>query len=137
MWLMHGPHRLVVRTSRRGRDNPGSTPGVDTFRTASTNASPFQHVVVGHVVFSHISPLTAVFAPPPPAQGSHHPTTAALRFCFVRAQKQNVSDCGYKGLALPVCVVANQNRWAESKLLDVTYHAAGSGLCGWLPWFLY
>ena len=24
-----GPHRLVVRTSRRGRDNPGSTPGVD------------------------------------------------------------------------------------------------------------
>ena len=26
---LHGPHRLVVRTSRRGRDNPGSTPGVD------------------------------------------------------------------------------------------------------------
>ena len=24
-----GPHRLVVRTSRCGRDNPGSTPGVD------------------------------------------------------------------------------------------------------------
>ena len=24
---MHRPHRLVVRTSRRGRDNPGSTPG--------------------------------------------------------------------------------------------------------------
>ena len=24
-----GPHRLVVRTSRRGRDNPGSTPGED------------------------------------------------------------------------------------------------------------
>ena len=23
------PHRLVVRTSRRGRGNPGSTPGVD------------------------------------------------------------------------------------------------------------
>ena len=23
----HGPHRLVVRTSRCGRDNPGSTPG--------------------------------------------------------------------------------------------------------------
>ena len=22
------PYRLVVRTSRRGRDNPGSTPGV-------------------------------------------------------------------------------------------------------------
>ena len=26
------PHRLVVRTSRRGRDNPGSTPGVDISR---------------------------------------------------------------------------------------------------------
>ena len=25
------PHRLVVRTSRCGRDNPGSTPGVDIF----------------------------------------------------------------------------------------------------------
>ena len=24
-----GPHRLVVRTSRRGHDNPGSIPGVD------------------------------------------------------------------------------------------------------------
>ena len=27
------PHRLVVRTSRRGRDNPGSTPGEDIFLT--------------------------------------------------------------------------------------------------------
>ena len=27
-----GPHRLVVRTSRRGRDNPGSTPGEDICR---------------------------------------------------------------------------------------------------------
>ena len=30
--FFHGvmcPHRLVVRTSRRGRDNPGSTPGED------------------------------------------------------------------------------------------------------------
>ncbi len=27
-----GPHRLVVRTSRRGRDNPGSTPGEDIVR---------------------------------------------------------------------------------------------------------
>ena len=26
-----GPHRLVVRTSRCGRDNPGSTPGVVIF----------------------------------------------------------------------------------------------------------
>ena len=25
------PHRLVVRTSRRGRDNPGSTPGEDMY----------------------------------------------------------------------------------------------------------
>ena len=28
--FIHGPHRLVVRTSRCGRDNPGSNPGVDT-----------------------------------------------------------------------------------------------------------
>ena len=26
-----GPYRLVVRTSRCGRDNPGSTPGEDIF----------------------------------------------------------------------------------------------------------
>ena len=31
---LHGPHRLVVRTSRRGRDNPGSTPGVDILAIA-------------------------------------------------------------------------------------------------------
>ena len=30
-WDFEGPCRLVVRTSRCGRDNPGSTPGVDTF----------------------------------------------------------------------------------------------------------
>ena len=28
-------HRLVVRTSRCGRDNPGSNPGRDTFMMAS------------------------------------------------------------------------------------------------------
>ena len=28
--LLQCPHRLVVRTSRCGRDNPGSTPGADT-----------------------------------------------------------------------------------------------------------
>ena len=28
-----GPHRQVVRTSRCGRDNPGSTPGVDILGT--------------------------------------------------------------------------------------------------------
>ena len=28
--LISSPHRLVVRTSRCGRDNPGSNPGVDT-----------------------------------------------------------------------------------------------------------
>ena len=45
------PHRLVARTSRCGRDNPGSTPGVDRF-----GAFPKRH---GHntacfVVFSHV-----------------------------------------------------------------------------------
>ena len=32
-----GPHRLVVRTSRRGRDNPGSTPGEDICLHADTH----------------------------------------------------------------------------------------------------
>ena len=32
----HGPHRLVVRTSRCGRDNPGSTPGVDIWLRQET-----------------------------------------------------------------------------------------------------
>ena len=35
---MQGPHRLVVRTSRRGRDNPGATPGVDTLLPLPPNA---------------------------------------------------------------------------------------------------
>ena len=30
-FVTRSPHRLVVRTSRCGRDNPGSTPGVDIF----------------------------------------------------------------------------------------------------------
>ena len=30
----HGPHRLVARTSRCGRDNPGSTPGVVIWRAS-------------------------------------------------------------------------------------------------------
>ena len=34
-----GPHRLVVRTSRRGRDNPGSTPGVVKSFMPSTPAA--------------------------------------------------------------------------------------------------
>ena len=32
-----GPHRLVVRTSRCGRDNSGSTPGVDILRSNAEN----------------------------------------------------------------------------------------------------
>ncbi len=35
-----GPHRLVVRTSRCGRDNPGSTPGVDILGTLVLSVSP-------------------------------------------------------------------------------------------------
>ena len=33
----HGPHRLVVRTSRCGRDNPGSIPGGDIFHAAASD----------------------------------------------------------------------------------------------------
>ncbi len=34
----YGPHRLVVRTSRCGRDNPGSTPGEDISSTGDSHA---------------------------------------------------------------------------------------------------
>ena len=34
----HGLHRLMVRTSRCGRDNPGSTPGGDIFHAAAADA---------------------------------------------------------------------------------------------------
>ena len=41
-----GPHRLVVRTSRRGRDNPGSTPGVVIAPARSSRCSaPLQRDV--------------------------------------------------------------------------------------------
>ena len=35
-WRSWGPHRLVVRTSRCGRDNPCSSPGVDIFARPAT-----------------------------------------------------------------------------------------------------
>ena len=34
---LSSPHRLVVRTSRCGRDNPGSTPGEDIFAIFLSN----------------------------------------------------------------------------------------------------
>ena len=37
--IEQGPHRLVVRTSRCGRDNPGSTPGVDILCISPTPAA--------------------------------------------------------------------------------------------------
>jgi hypothetical protein len=46
----HGPYRLVVRTSRCGRDNPGSTPGGDICRSPSLielmNGLHFTHVTI-------------------------------------------------------------------------------------------
>ena len=41
---LHGPHRLVVRTSRCGRDNPGSTPGVDSL--ASNGLLIHTHIIL-------------------------------------------------------------------------------------------
>ena len=40
-----GPHRLVVRTSRCGRDNPGSTPGVDIFLECQLERHAFAKAV--------------------------------------------------------------------------------------------
>ena len=47
----HGPHRLVVRTSRRGRDNPGSTPGAVI---AAAQLVRHQHVRLQRAIVNHI-----------------------------------------------------------------------------------
>ena len=41
------PHRLVVRTSRCGRDNPGSTPGVDIFHSDAYAARTRMQIIAG------------------------------------------------------------------------------------------
>ena len=51
----HCPHRLVVRTSRRGRDNPGSTPGVDTFSYAIVAAIGHVHHVTARAAARNMS----------------------------------------------------------------------------------
>ena len=46
--IEQGPHRLVVRTSRCGRDNPGSTPGVVILRCmAASQECQCQHTKLG------------------------------------------------------------------------------------------
>jgi hypothetical protein len=77
------PYRLVVRTSRRGRDNPGSTPGEDMYgKKYSHNAhsaSKFAQAkssqgkqnkfdvtppLAGPNLKSHLAPQTAIRGPP-------------------------------------------------------------------------
>ena len=47
--LISSPHRLVVRTSRRGRDNPGSNPGADR----QLSAHLFCVMLHGHMPRAH------------------------------------------------------------------------------------
>ena len=82
------PYRLVVRTSRCGRDNPGSTPGGDIWkiRGCHTHASLF--FAIGY----QISPFDHLCRP---KQFTRKPgqkrTCADVRvvFCFGRAQLAN------------------------------------------------
>ena len=88
LMTLHCLHRLVVRTSRCGRDNPGSTPGVDILAVAplvdsvgllseqdAGNKSPLQRrfvlAVLGGVsmCYSMFSCSTAVASTP--ASGIH------------------------------------------------------------------
>ena len=51
------PHRLVVRTSRCGRDNPGSTPGVDIFHSDSYGAMTRMQIIAGLALSARKLPL--------------------------------------------------------------------------------
>ena len=53
------PHRLVVRTSRCGRDNPGSTPGVDSFHSDAYVARTRMQIFAGLALSAQIAPGTA------------------------------------------------------------------------------
>ena len=60
------PHRLVVRTSRCGRDNPGSTPGVDILiqtceQDARNITCDVQHDSTGS--YRGLSPVTGLVHP--------------------------------------------------------------------------
>ena len=46
--FQRGPHRLVVRTSRCGRDNPGSTPGVDILLERLSICTPHNNASLCH-----------------------------------------------------------------------------------------
>ena len=61
-------HRLVVRTSRCGRDNPDSTPGVDIWL-----AEARQSQTAGRAVCAK-----QVLPPPPPPPPSHPPSPSSF-----------------------------------------------------------
>ena len=58
MLFMHGPHRLVVRTSRRGRDNPGSNPDVDRRPKLLCQSARGTCLVTTIVTFSKVDATT-------------------------------------------------------------------------------
>ena len=82
------PYRLVVRTSRCGRDNPGSTPGGDIWKIGGchTHASLFLRLDI------RFHPLIT-FADQNSSQGNparkEHVLMFVSFFCFGRAQLAN------------------------------------------------
>lgn len=67
------PHRLVARTSRCGRDNPGSTPGEDMLLTSS---APTYLSVLGWTVSTASPDKTRTHAESPRRQGRPVPHSA-------------------------------------------------------------
>ena len=67
--LWHGPHRLVVRTSRCGRDNPGSTPGVDIFLPRNTFTKRLPADCLSWSISCFLQ--SSILATPPPGLFGH------------------------------------------------------------------
>ena len=108
--LVHaaGPHRLVVRTSRRGRDNPGSNPGEDRHcagysargaqMTRRTAHRPLGLPAKGSASGNSASVMRAVRAPKSVARVAPRATARvalagapALRLCSHLQDPSNVS----------------------------------------------
>ena len=50
--VIQSPHRLVVRTSRCGHDNPGSTPGVDNALNIEPVCAKTRKEIEAHPVYT-------------------------------------------------------------------------------------
>ena len=62
--LAHGPHRLVVRTSRRGRDNPGSTPGAVSIEIPNSGQPSHYSLDNGRLKTRNLKPINRLRGKP-------------------------------------------------------------------------